>query len=73
MPPGALSFLVRLWAEPRADGTLLWRGWIQHIQSGLAIYFSDTVQMLKFIQQRKEVNCDAVPDHAEPLAAELPN
>lgn len=37
------SFVVRLWREYQAqsDGDLVWRGWVEHVQSGERYYFQN--------------------------------
>lgn len=37
------SFVIRLWQERqmRAETAVVWRGWIEHVQSGKRHYFND--------------------------------
>ena len=75
------SFFVRLWLEPNAKAGQ-WRGQVRHVQSGEVAYFVNVQDLLAFvathggqvfIQKRKEVNHDAVPDHTDTQSAELPD
>ena len=42
------SFVVRIWWEKRGSeqAAPLWRGYIQHVQSGQTAYFSSTHELL---------------------------
>jgi hypothetical protein len=42
---GAATFIVRMWEE---EGKL-WRGQIEHVQSGERIYFQEPAKIIEFI------------------------
>ena len=74
------SFFVRLWLEENSEARH-WRGLVRHVQSGETAYFVDVRDLLSFvathdgqvfIQKRREVNHDVVPDHADTQSGELP-
>ena len=45
------SFVVRVWQEPREiEGEPpVWRGWVEHVQSGDRVYFRDLEESANFI------------------------
>ena len=48
------SFLLRIWREDAGEhsrAALPWRGWIQHVHSGEAVYVEDVTKLIAFIQQ----------------------
>ena len=47
------SFIIRIWWERREtpQAEPLWRGYIQHVQSNQAIYFSRHGELATFLQQ----------------------
>ncbi len=45
------SFFIRLWQEPRDGDTPVWRGSIEHVQTGHRHYFLETQVPLTFIEQ----------------------
>jgi hypothetical protein len=48
------SFILRIWWEelgPDTENQRLWRGWVQHVRSGEAIYFQDVGKLLAFIEE----------------------
>lgn len=48
------TFVVRFWWEWQAgdsDGTMAWRGRIEHVQSGEGMTFRDSRQLLAFIER----------------------
>ena len=48
------SFVLRIWWEeldPGVGGRRLWRGWVQHVRSGEAVYFQDVERLLAFIER----------------------
>jgi len=49
------SFIVRLWLEPSLREGGRWRGHIQHVQTGEAVYFHDLREMLRFIEEHSGV------------------
>ncbi len=44
-------FTLRLWLEDLGGSRREWRGRIQNIQAGQAIYFRDWQSMLRFLQE----------------------
>ncbi len=48
------SFLVRIWWETSnmSGEPLVWRGRVEHVASGRAIYFDDFAELLAFIENR---------------------
>jgi flavorubredoxin len=44
------TFIVRLWAEYLEQIPPIWRGEIEHVDSGQTLRFGDRGQMLEFIQ-----------------------
>ena len=49
----AFSFVIRIWKENRADPSCepFWRGWLQHVQTGQKIYFHETNEIARIIDQ----------------------
>jgi hypothetical protein len=45
---GAATFIVRMWEE---EGKL-WRGQIEHVQSGEGIYFQEFEKIIEFIRAK---------------------
>jgi hypothetical protein len=46
------SFLIRLWQEPREGaGSPIWRGSIEHVQSGRRCYFLEDQVPVSFIAE----------------------
>jgi len=48
------SFVLRIWWEeldPDTGDRRLWRGWVQHVHSGEAMYFQDVGKLLAFIER----------------------
>ncbi len=44
-------FTLRLWLEELGGSQREWRGWIQNIKPGQAIYFRDWQSMIRFLQE----------------------
>jgi len=52
------AFVVRIWQEPgltRSNGSLLWRGQVQHAASGRSLVFQSLDEMLRFIQSQADI------------------
>lgn len=71
----AATFVVRVWEEAQ-----VYRGQIVHVQTGATTFFTEAERMLAFIAEhgaihfsRKEVNPNAVPDHADAQSGKLPD
>lgn len=48
------SFLLRIWREDAGEHSRAahpWRGWIQHVHSGEAVYVEDVAKLIAFVQQ----------------------
>lgn len=57
-----VSFVIRLWLEPREASALLeWRWHVRHIQSGTEAYFRDGGAMLRFIADKADVPLSLEP------------
>lgn len=41
------SFLIRIWREP---DQVQWRGWVQHVRTGEAIFIQDLEQLRDFFE-----------------------
>lgn len=52
-------FMVRLWTEDVGDGHREWRGKVQHVLSGEAIYFRDCAALVAFLSAWVEHRGDA--------------
>ena len=52
------SFILRLWREDEEDSGI-WRGWIQHVGSGEAVFVQNLADFLAFIEQHFGVLADA--------------
>ena len=41
------SFVIRLWQEHQEhpDAPLIWRGWVEHVQSGMRHYFQSVAAL----------------------------
>jgi hypothetical protein len=48
--PPASTFVVRMWYEGTAEGPR-WRGRIEHLQSGEAIAFVESEEMVRFLRR----------------------
>jgi hypothetical protein len=44
------SFVARIWLEHEPNGEAMWRGHIQHVQSGRESYFQDLGEMREFLE-----------------------
>jgi hypothetical protein len=62
------SFFIRLWQEPREgeDRRPVWRGSIEHVQSGRKCHFRDMEIPLTFIEE--VVRASKVPTKREYIA-----
>jgi hypothetical protein len=47
--PHSQLFTVRLWAEPRSDGSAEWRGQLRHVATGEVRYFRDWPRLLALL------------------------
>lgn len=47
--PTAHSFIVKVWSEEPAEGTVIWRGRITHVPSGRATYITHLGELARFI------------------------
>lgn len=45
-------FTVRLWQEERGNQETIWRGKVQHVTSGEALYFQDWSTLQTFLLKR---------------------
>jgi hypothetical protein len=45
-----VSFIVRCWAQPSAQGTV-WRGEVEHVQSGRKTAFQELSQIRRVLQE----------------------
>jgi hypothetical protein len=43
------SFIVRIWRE---EGSVGWRGWVQHTRSGESTVVQDLDELLAFVEHR---------------------
>lgn len=43
------AFIIRIWREPTASGSVSWRGQVEHLQSGATLYFTDLQDMAAFV------------------------
>lgn len=43
-------FVVRMWQEPGASASALWRGSVQHVPSGERAYFMQLADLNEFIR-----------------------
>lgn len=62
-----LSFLIRLWQEPRETGSAPSpvRGYIRHLQSGEEHYFSDPEMIMEYVlRQLAEEDAACRPEEA---------
>lgn len=59
------TFVARIWLERQSNGTAMWRGRIQHIQSGREGYFQDLGQMRAFLERATGVPGPAAERMAE--------
>lgn len=57
---GAASFVARIWLERHQNGGPVWRGHIQHVQSGEERHFSRLAEMCSFIEPLAGVTCDGL-------------
>jgi hypothetical protein len=47
------SFVIRVWNEGNGDSSQkVWRGYIEHVNHGSRMYFSDLNGVARFIQQQ---------------------
>ena len=44
-----MSFVTRIWLEPRANGDPIWRGHVRHIQGNEEAYFQDLGTLNEFM------------------------
>jgi hypothetical protein len=49
--PRSHLFTVRLWVEPLGDGQTEWRGKVQHVPSGEALYVRDWPTLQAFLEK----------------------
>ncbi len=49
-----LTFLVRLWREPGADGQDCWRGRVEHVASQQVGYVEDAAGVARFLARWTE-------------------
>lgn len=65
---GAASFVARIWLERHENGGPVWRGNIQHVQSGESQHFSRLAEMRPFIERLTGVTfsgfCGEKPEDA---------
>jgi hypothetical protein len=52
-------FIVRLWQEPGRQGSGQWRGSVEHVPSGLRLYYSALADLTDFITLRLAVAAPA--------------
>jgi hypothetical protein len=59
---GAASFVARIWLERHQNGDPVWRGHIQHVQSGEERHFRRLTEMCAFMERLAGVTCDGLRD-----------
>ncbi|GAB4282502.1 MAG: hypothetical protein Kow0058_00970 [Roseovarius sp.] len=59
---GAASFVARIWLERHRNGAPVWRGHIQHVQSGEERHFRRLAEMCAFMERLTEERCDGLWD-----------
>jgi hypothetical protein len=52
-PPSHL-FTVRIWSEVSVEGTVTWRGKVQHVPNGAWRYFQTWAALTNFLQNQVE-------------------
>ena len=45
------TFIVRLWREKSEDSAFVWRGSVDHVQSGARAYFQSAARLVDVISQ----------------------
>lgn len=68
---GAASFVARIWLERHQNGDSVWRGHIQHVQSGDERHFCRLTEMCAFMERLADARCDGLWDQ-KPGDIELP-
>jgi hypothetical protein len=46
-----MSFVARIWLEPGDEEERVWRGHIQHVQSGREEYFQEPATLASFVEK----------------------
>lgn len=63
---GAVSFVARIWLEHDRNGGPVWRGHVQHVQSGDERHFLTLRELCDFMEMLTGANCqglwDATPE-----------
>jgi len=68
---GAASFVARIWLERHGNGGPVWRGHIQHVQTGEERHFRRLTEMCAFMERLTDKECDGLWDR-KPDDTELP-
>ena len=68
---GAVSFVARIWLERGQNGEPVWRGHIQHVQSGEERHFLKLTEMCAFMERLTDKVCDGLWDE-KPEDSALP-
>lgn len=59
---GAASFVARIWLERHRNGGPVWRGHIQHVQSGEERHFCKLTELCAFMERLTDAKCDGLWD-----------
>lgn len=58
----AASFVARIWLERHQNNRPVWRGHIQHVQSGDERHFCKLTEMCAFMERLTDAGCDGLWD-----------
>jgi hypothetical protein len=50
-----MSFVARIWLEPGDEEERIWRGHIQHVQSGQGEYFQEPASLASFVESISQI------------------